>query len=261
MNKDVMATVTKVLFYLLAAGLLVWTSSMTLAFVGNALPHLTIARFFALIVFDVGAVAWLLIYLYSAEGTPQRATALILSIFDLLGVGLMVFAELFTGGQTITDIPADLGAVALWSIGIWTLANLLGVFAFHLGDQETMHRIAQRGASDKIKAKALKLLEARTDEISDQVAAELARRMVGETLLSLDAGSMRDVIPAIARDVTPASVPAGAPTNGTAAANGNGDQRKANPGANGLQYVRMGGGATNGNGKTAANPTSARKGA
>lgn len=247
MNKDVMTTVTKVLFYLLAAGLLFWTSSMTLAFVGAALPHLAIARYFALIVFDAGAVAWLLIYLYSAEGTPQRATALMLAIFDLLGVGLMVFAELFTGGQTITTIPADLGLIALWAIGVWTLVNLLGVFAFHLGDVETMHRIAQRSASDKIKAKALKLLEAQTDEIADEVAGELARRMVGETLLSLDAGSMRDVIPAIARDVTPA--------NGTRA---NGNERKANPGAGGLAFVKMG--TTNGNGKAPVNPTSAPRG-
>ena len=191
MNNNLMTTIVKALFYLLAAVLLVWTASMTLAFVGVALPNLPVAKFFALAIFDAGAVAWLLIFIYAAEGISQRAIALMLAIFDLLGVGLMVMAELLTGGQTIVQVSTELGMVALYGIGIWTFVNLVGVFVYHMSDVETLHRIAQRNAADKITNRSLKMLDARTDEIADEVADQLASRMVGETLLKLSATSER----------------------------------------------------------------------
>lgn len=211
MDKNLMQTVTKVIFYLLAATLLLWTSSMTLAFVSAALPNLPIARYFALAIFDVGSIAWLAIFIYSAEGIPQRATAFILAIVDLLGVGLMVMAELLTGGQTITQVSTDLGSIALYGIGIWTIANLVGVFAYHMTDPETMHRIAQRSSQDKITARSLKLLDARMDEIADEVSEQLAGRMVGETLLRLSATSKRygtnNHVPIVENGVEPSDRP------------------------------------------------------
>lgn len=191
MDKNLMQAVSKVIFYLLGATLLVWTASMTLAFVGAALPNLPVAKYFALAIYDIGAVAWLAIFIYAAEGIPQRAGALILSIFDLVGVGGMVMAELLTGGQTIAQVSSDLGMVALYGIGIWTFINLVGIFSYHMTDPDTMNRMVQRSSQDKITARSLKLLEARTDEIADEVAEQLASRMVGETLLRLSASSQR----------------------------------------------------------------------
>lgn len=185
--RNILVSASRVIFYGLAIALLFWTSTMTLAFVGAALPNLAAAKYFALAIFDVGAVSWLLIFLFAAQGIPQRATALMLAVIDLLGIGLMVFAELFTGGQTITAIPADIGRIALWGIGFWTLINLVGVFAYHITDPDTMQDIARKNAADKITAKSLKLLDSQTDEIADEVAGIMAGRMVRETLLRLDA--------------------------------------------------------------------------
>lgn len=195
--RSLMTVVSKVLFYAIAAGLLVWTASLTMAFVSVALPHLEIARYFALVVFDVGCVAWLLIFLFAADGLPQRATALILAIFDLAGVGLMVFAEIFTGGQAIANIPANIGVLALWGIGIWTVVNLIGVFAYHFSDPDTMQDIARRNAADKITAKSLKMLDSKMEDIADDVANELADRMKAETLVKLSANTKPGEVPAL----------------------------------------------------------------
>jgi hypothetical protein len=182
-----MPRITRLLFYLVAAALLVWTASLTLAFVGSALPDMQLARYFALVVFDLGAVAWLLIFVYAAEGIPQRTTALILALLDLAGISLISFAEIFTGGQEITSVPADLATIALWSIGIWTTLNLTGIFAYHLTDTAIMQDIARKTAGDKITARSLRLLEQRTDEIADDVAGVLADRLTRETLVRLSA--------------------------------------------------------------------------
>jgi hypothetical protein len=182
-----MPRITRLLFYLVAAALLVWTASLTLAFVGSALPDMQLARYFALVVFDLGAVAWLLIFVYAAEGIPQRTTALILALLDLAGISLISFAEIFTGGQEITAAPADLATIALWSIGIWTTLNLTGIFAYHLTDTAIMQDIARKTAGDKITARSLRLLEQRTDEIADDVAGVLADRLTRETLVRLSA--------------------------------------------------------------------------
>jgi hypothetical protein len=186
--RSLMTTVSKVLFYLLAIGLLAWTASLTLAFVGGILPELVLAKYFALVVFDVGCVSWLLIFLFAAEGTPQRSTALIMAFLDLIGVGLMVFAELFTGGQQFASIPADLASIALYGIGIWTIANLVGVFAYHFTDPATMQDIARRNAADKIASLSMKMLDSKMDAIANGVANDLAEQMKVETLLKLSAG-------------------------------------------------------------------------
>ena len=183
--KDLAKPIAKTVFYLLAAVLLVWTASLTLSFIGRALPEITLAKYFALAVFDVGAVAWLLVFIFSAEGLAQRSIAVLATVLDLVGIGLMVIAETLLGGQNYVSIPDNLGAMAIWSIAIWTFLNVVAVFAFHVLDVEVQKSISIKSAHDKIQAKSLQELDKRADEIADQVAKELGDRMINETLLSL----------------------------------------------------------------------------
>ena len=115
-------TIAKGLFYGVATILLLWTGSLTYAFVAAALPQAHwLVPLFALVVFDVGMLAWLYVYLNYAEGSGQRAVALVMCIFDFLGVGLMVLAEILLGGQNLVSVPAYLGEYALWSIAMCPL--------------------------------------------------------------------------------------------------------------------------------------------
>jgi hypothetical protein len=183
--KDLAKPIAKTIFYLLAVILLVWTASLTLSFIGRALPEIALAKYFALAVFDVGAVAWLLVFLSSAEGIGQRVTAILATVFDLVGIGLMVAAETILGGQNYVQIPENLGAIAIWGIAVWTFVNVLAVFAFHILDVEVQKSISIKSAHDKIQAQALAQLDKRADEIAEETAQILAERMINETLLSL----------------------------------------------------------------------------
>ena len=57
-------TIARGLFYGLATILVLWTDSLTYTFVSAALPQTQwLAPFFALVVFDVGMLAWLKVFL------------------------------------------------------------------------------------------------------------------------------------------------------------------------------------------------------
>ena len=110
-------TIAKGLFYGVATVLILWTASLTYSFVATALPQTHwLVPLFALVIFDVGMLAWLKVFLDYAQGSGQRALALILSLFDFLGVGLMVLAEILLGGQTMVAPPENLGEYAIWGI-------------------------------------------------------------------------------------------------------------------------------------------------
>jgi hypothetical protein len=179
-------TLAKGIFYLVAVVLLVWTGSLTYSFVSMALPnaHFLVPAL-ALIVFDVGMVAWMYVFLSHAEGAIQRGTAIALCLFDFIGVGLMVMAEILMGGQQIAAVPAMIGDAAIWGIGVWTVVNVLGVIVFHLGDPEARKAMAFQGEKDAIWDGALKDLQQRRIGVSKQLAHELSGRMFAELLSEL----------------------------------------------------------------------------
>ena len=92
-------TFAKGLFYFVAVTLFMWTGYLTYSFVASVLPNAHfIVPLFSLVVFDVGTIAWLKVFLDQAEGSNQRAVSIGLSLFDFLGVGLMTLSEVFLGG-------------------------------------------------------------------------------------------------------------------------------------------------------------------
>jgi len=179
-------TISKSLFYLVALVLLVWTASLTVTFIQAALPTLPwYVPYAALVAFDGGMIAWLYVFLKAAEGTIQRATAIAATIFDFLGVGLMVIAEIMLGGQTFTEVPESLGTWAIWGIGIWTVVNVLFVILYHIGDPEAQKQMSIQNEKDAIWQGALKDLASRRTHNSAALAAQLGGRMYQEMLAEL----------------------------------------------------------------------------
>src|SRR5258706_16406729 len=60
-----------VFFMLFLLGVLVWTASLTLGVIDIVLPHNPTVKYFALALFDGGALTWAGVYIYKAKGTPQ----------------------------------------------------------------------------------------------------------------------------------------------------------------------------------------------
>jgi hypothetical protein len=196
MNKSL----AKVAFYGVAIILLLWTGSLTVSFVSGVLPNEHwLVPYFALVVFDVGMLAWLKVFIDLAAGTGQRATALILTLFDLLGVGLMAMAEIFLGGQTLALAPARLGEYALWGVGLWTVGNVAAVVAFHLLDPGARQKMALQVEMDAIFGEALKKLSDKRAQQSGQLSDQLANGMMRQLVAELAASNDHNSLPTIAQ--------------------------------------------------------------
>lgn len=169
-------TIAKFLFYFVAVILLAWTASLTVSFLRMALPGaFWIVPILGLIVFDVGMVSWLFVFLSHAEGAIQRATAIMLTVFDFLGVALMVLAEILLDGQQLIEAPPILATAAIWGIAVWTVVNVGGVIVFHLGDNNARRDMAIQAEKDALFEGAL--ADLRTRRVASQ--ARLANEMGG----------------------------------------------------------------------------------
>lgn len=181
-------TIAKFLFYTVALVLFVWTSSLTYGFLSMALPNtFWLVPLLGLVVFDAGMVAWLFVFLSHAEGAIQRAVAIVLCMFNFVGVGLMVIAEILLDGQQMVEAPELLGTAAIWGIGIWTVVNVLGVLVFHLGDNQARRSMAYQTEKDAIFDAALDGLKTRRVAIQNQLSAEMAQAMMDEMVAELRA--------------------------------------------------------------------------
>lgn len=191
-------TIAKFLFYGVAIVLLAWTSSLTYSFLGMALPgQLWIVPLLGLVVFDAGMISWMFVFLSHAEGAIQRAVAIILCLFNFVGVGLMTISEILLSGQTMAAAPEMLGTIAIWGIGIWTTVNVLGVIIFHLGDPSARKEMAIQSEKDAIFEGALKALKQRRVDAQTALSNELSGVMFGELLADIRTDKDNNGVPDI----------------------------------------------------------------
>ena len=203
-------TIARGLFYGVATVLILWTATLTYSFVSTALPQTHwLVPLFALVIFDVGMLAWLKVFLDYAEGSGQRALALILSLFDFLGVGLMVLAEILLGGQTMVAPPANLGEYAIWGIAIWTVVNVGGVLIFHMLQPDARRKIVLQNEMDMVFDEALKKLSTRRaaigGELSDRLADGLLAQLVAGLALEGNRPALEATLPAAETKLLPVS--------------------------------------------------------
>lgn len=176
--KSLNRTIAKFTFYTVALVLLGWTASLTYAFVAAALPQMTwFVPLLSLIVFDVGMVAWMIVFLSYAEGAGQRSIAILACVLDLIGVALLVLAEILLGGQQLATAPEHLGEYAIWGIAGWTVLNVIAVVAFHLLAPEARTQMALQAEKDAVFEAALEALTRRRVENGSQLADVLSADM------------------------------------------------------------------------------------
>lgn len=192
-------SIAKIAFYFVAIVLIVWTSTLTYSFVSQALPGANwFVPLFALVVFDMGMVAWLIVFIDHAAGNLQRAIAIVTCVFDLIGVGLMAFAEILLGGQTLAAAPANMGEYAIWGIGVWTVVNVAAVIIFHLSDPEARKRMALQGEKDAVFEEALAKLSTyrakQSGQLSDQLATAMMEQLKAELAVDHNGDGIPDLV-------------------------------------------------------------------
>ena len=198
MDNSLARTTAKFIFYGVALVLLAWTASLTYTFVANALPGMAwYVPLLSLVVFDVGMIAWLFVFLNHAEGSGQRAVAIGLTVVDLVGVGLMVIAEILLGGQSWAVAPEMLGELAIWGIGVWTVVNVAGVIGFHLLSPAARISMALQAERDEVFGQALGQLRQKRQQhgkaLADQLSDEMLQGLVDTLRVDRDRDGVPDV--------------------------------------------------------------------
>lgn len=186
----------KIVFGFIAVALFSWTAYLTVSFLSMALPGaFWIAPYLGLVVFDVGTIGWMVVNLFLAEGAAQRTISAGLTLFNLLGVGLISMAEIVLGGQTLTEAPAGLGTAAIWGIGIWTFVNVAGIVAYHMTSPSARLAAAIQDEKDATVDEALQNMRDRRAAnalaLSEQMGGGLYSALLGEVFTDGD----RDGIP------------------------------------------------------------------
>ena len=183
--KQLLKTIGAILFYIFILAVAGWTASLTLAEVRVILPNDPITPYFALALFDGGALTWLLVFLGHAKGLPQRAISIMLLVLDLAGVVVLSAGRLLMGGQAMADIPQELGATMVYALIGATIINLIAIYAFHIADPETMQQIELQTLDDTIQAEAISQARANIESEVQQLAAVLAARATGRLKYAL----------------------------------------------------------------------------
>ncbi len=192
-------TGSMIVFGLISVVIFLWTGYLTTSFLSMVLPSsFWVVPYLGLVVFDGGMVGWMFVYLHLAEGSMQRAIALGLTVFNLIGVGLMTIAEIVLGGQTFAAVPDMLGTVAIWAVGIWTFVNVAGIVAFHLSSPDARIAAAIQEEKDAIVTEALTDLSNRRTDNAKLLAAQLGGGMFKTLVNELGADMDGDGLPDIA---------------------------------------------------------------
>ena len=178
--KKLSETIGKIVFYLFVLAVAAWTASLTLSEMKAILPNDPLTPYFALALFDGGALAWLMAWLGHARGLMQRSISVIMLVLDLAGVVLLSAARLIGGGQTLIDIPPALAQAVIYGVIGATLANLAAIYVFHITDPATMEDIETSILEDTLQAEAMKQAQANIESQAQQLGAILAARATGK---------------------------------------------------------------------------------
>ncbi len=172
--------IAKVLFYVISGALLVYASSRSLDFINGTLSgNNQFVGLLALAATSGGMIAWLLMFLYAADGLGQKITAGIMVVIDLLGeFTLFTIDTLYQSGMN--GITAKMAAdevqmVVLGMSGLIAI-NIAATVAFHLVEPENIRNMREGFVRDKLENEALKQIEKHGEEIARTLAPQLAEQ-------------------------------------------------------------------------------------
>jgi hypothetical protein len=171
-------------FYLISGALLLYAGSRSLAFIQLTLPpDQQITGFLALGATSGGAIMWLLVFMFYAQGLGQKITSALMIGIDLLGEFALFFIDtMLESGQSGLTAKLTEGDITMVVVGLSGLifANIVAGFAFHLTDPEHSRDMKENFVFDNLRDKAMKLIEKRGDELSAQIAPQLAEQWAAD---------------------------------------------------------------------------------
>lgn len=217
MSKATMKWIARVMFYAVAIGLFVYAASRSLDFIQSTMPtDQKIVGYLGLLATSGGAIAWLAVFLFYAQGTAQKGLSMLMVVIDLLGeFALFTFDTLYRSGETgmIAALSADEVRAVILGLSVLIALNIGATFAFHLIDPETSKRMREESARDTLDDEVLKEIERRAPQLASQMVpniiaqweADFSARFADMTALGLGnlPTAQNRILDAEGNDITP----------------------------------------------------------
>ncbi|MDX9690749.1 MAG: hypothetical protein RBT70_09900 [Alphaproteobacteria bacterium] len=173
-----------VLFYVISGALLIYAASRSLDFITATLPaDQQIIGYLGLAATSGGMIAWLMIFMYKAEGIGQKLTAGIMTALDMLGeFALFTMDTLYHAGESGMTAQLTQDEIRNVVLGLSALIaiNILATIIFHLLDPENIKRMRESFVRDRLESDALKEIEKRGEEIAQRLAPQIAEQWAAE---------------------------------------------------------------------------------
>ncbi|MBI5951788.1 MAG: hypothetical protein HY865_09030 [Chloroflexi bacterium] len=178
--KQFWKSTASILFYVIAGALLIYAASRSLDFITATLPpDQRIIGYLGLAATSGGMLAWLMLFMFKAEGIGQKVTAGIMTVLDMLGeFALFTMDTLYQSANSgmIEKLQADEIRLVLLGLSALIAVNILATVAFHLLDPETIKHMRESFVRDHLEDQALKEIERRGEEIAVRLAPQIAEQ-------------------------------------------------------------------------------------
>jgi hypothetical protein len=176
--------ISYVLFYVIAASLLVYAASRSLDFIMSTLPgNQQVIGFLGLAATSGGMIAWLMLFMHHADGIGQKITSGLMVFIDMAGeIGLFTMDTLFRSGQSgmITSLTKDEIQTVIIGLSLLIAINIVATVAYHLLDNTNLRNMREGLVRNQLEAKALDEIEKRGEQLAHELAPKLAEQWVKE---------------------------------------------------------------------------------
>jgi len=180
--KKVFQAISKFVAAAFSIAVLALLMSLTYGALQRIFPDSFTNQIWGLIMFDIAAMCWALIFVFQSHSTGQYAAAAIGFIVGFLGTLLMVGAEVILSGQNLAQI--DTGEIGRWMIYGFIIVTALHaalVYSHHALSPEIAEQINVGVARGEVVSQAIsdaaKTIEAEKHELSHAIYNDIVSQV------------------------------------------------------------------------------------
>mgnify|MGYP000865979687 CR=1 FL=1 len=205
--KKVIASAAGILFGVFALAILGLLMTLTFGALGKLFPGNFINQLWGLVLFDIAAIVWALVFVYRSESTAQYAIAAIGFVASFVGTLGMVYIETLLGGQTFVEVADWVGEWLVYGFALFSSVHSALLYAHHATAPDISEKINVGIARGEIVTEAIKQatqsLDAQKAQLAQSITADIVNQVKRD--LRLPTGTVID-LPAL--PVTYAETPA-----------------------------------------------------
>ena len=189
--KEIGAVIGKILGLVFAASVIGYTAYLTYMLAQRLVPGNTILQAMTIVLFDIGALVWFVLFLTQAMGTAQWAIAALGFVMGLGGAVVMAGGELILGQQLVqVDNVEEIGWILVSTTIAAALTHALLSYMFHLAEPAVWNRIENNQKISKVQEKAYQNARAEIDRQSESMGADLAASLIYQARAQLKAAAL-----------------------------------------------------------------------